>query len=139
MNPKPVPTGKVLIVEENKKQRILLESILDDNGFQIISEKSGEKAIKFMRENGPVGVIFAPCTMKEMNGLDFFKIAKNISCESYRVLLSCYHDIDNLANHIEEEVIHYFMRKPFLINEVIEQAQIGLLHYSYRSSNTDSQ
>ena len=137
MNPEPGTTEKILIVEENKKQRILLESILGGSGFQIISKNSGEKAINFMHENGPVGVIFAPFTMTEMNGLEFFKITKNISSHSYRVLLSCYHSIDNLANHIEKEDIHYLIKKPFFLKEVVEQAQTGLLHYSYRSSNKE--
>jgi DNA-binding NtrC family response regulator len=134
MNPKSGSTEKILIVEENEKQRILLESILDDKGFQCISKNSGGQAITFIQAHGPVGVIFADFTLKEMSGLEFFKMAKNISAESYLILLSCYHSIDNLASHIEKEDIHYFIKKPFHIKEVVEQARTGLMHYSTKTS-----
>ncbi|MBT3184974.1 MAG: response regulator [Nitrospina sp.] len=127
--------NRILIVDDNPKQLMLLKLILEDSGFQVVSKNSGRQAIKFIEENGPTSIILSDFNMEEMTGLEFFKAVKTISPHSYRILSSCNHNIDNLATHIKEADIHCFLRKPFRFKEVIEQAKAGAMHYSAKSSN----
>ncbi len=123
---------KILVIDDDPQQLLLLKSVLADKGFQSIGKSSGEQAIRFMQESGPVDIIFSDFKMEGMTGLEFFKIAKKISSDSYRVLVSSDYNIDNLAAHIEEEDIHFFLRKPFLFEDIVEQAERGIMHCSIK-------
>jgi len=116
---------KILVIDDDPLQLLLIENILSGNDFQIISQNSGQQGLNLLKENGPVSVIFSDFQMPEMNGLEFFKTAKIISPNSYRVLVSAEHYIDNLATHTAEETIHCFLKKPLIFGDVVKQAKVG--------------
>ena len=124
--------SKVLVVEDSPKQLKLFESILDGNELQVIGKSSGEQGINYIKENGPVNVIFSDFNLGGINGLEFFKASKTISPNSYRILVSGNHSLSSLDTHIKEEDIHYFLTKPFLFKEVVELTKTGLLHSSLK-------
>lgn len=124
------PNHKILVIDDDPNCLLLLENILSREDFQVISHIAGQQGIKFLKENGPVSVIFSDFQMPGMNGLEFFEVAKIISPDSYRVLVSADPDIGNPDILVEEEIIHYFLKKPFLFNDVVEQAKTGVIHHS---------
>jgi len=126
---------KILVIDDDPRQLLLIETILSNNTFQVISQNSGQQGINFLKENGPVSVIFSDFQMPGMNGLEFFKVAKIISPNSHRVLVSAEHYIDNLATHTAEETIHCFLKKPLIFDDVIEQAKVGCNPPAIRSTD----
>lgn len=135
MNLKSGHTSKVLIIDHEPKGLTLLKNFLSGKGFQVITKQSGEEGIIFLQEHGPVSVIFSDFNLDGMNGLEFFKIAKIISPGSYRLLITSLHSIEDLLTQIEEKDIHYFLNKPYLLEEVLEHTKMGILHYEDKSSN----
>ena len=135
MNDESESNHKILIIDNDPKQNLLLESVLKGNGFRIVRKNSGEEAVKYIMENGPVSIIFSIFNMTRMNGLGFFKIVKRIFPASYRILSSCYHSSNNLPTNFSEGDIHHFLLKPFLFEEVVEQVKAGIRYHSEYSSN----
>jgi CheY-like chemotaxis protein len=67
---------KILIVEDNEINRILLRDILQYHGYEIIEATNGEEAIKMADTHQP-NLIFMDIQMPVMNGYDAIKGLKS--------------------------------------------------------------
>jgi two-component system cell cycle response regulator DivK len=66
---------KILIVEDNEMNRVLLRDILQYHGYEIIEAANGEDAIKEAAEHLP-DLIFMDIQMPVMNGYEAIKALK---------------------------------------------------------------
>ncbi|MEW6087144.1 MAG: response regulator [bacterium] len=67
---------KILIIEDNEKNRLLISDILKFHGYEILESKDGEKGIKMAGENKP-DLILLDIQMPVMNGFSVVKELKN--------------------------------------------------------------
>jgi two-component system cell cycle response regulator DivK len=63
---------KILIVEDNEKNRILLKDLLAYSGYEVIEAENGEEGIKRAKEGKP-DLILMDISMPVMNGLTALK------------------------------------------------------------------
>lgn len=59
--------GKILVVEDNKKNRLLLKDILMYYGYEVIEAVNGEEGVRLAIEHKP-DLIFMDIQMPVMNG-----------------------------------------------------------------------
>ncbi|MEW6068815.1 MAG: response regulator [Nitrospirota bacterium] len=67
---------KILIVEDNEKNRRLIKDIMTYYGYEIIEAENGEEGIKMAKEHKP-DLILMDLQMPVLNGYDAIKILKN--------------------------------------------------------------
>ena len=67
---------KILIVEDNEVNRVLLRDILQYHGYEIIEAANGEEAIKEAGAHLP-DLIFMDIQMPVMNGYEATKVLKS--------------------------------------------------------------
>ncbi len=67
---------KILIVEDNDKNRRLIVDILKYYGYEIIEAENGEEAVRIAREQKP-DLIIMDLQMPVMNGFETIKILKS--------------------------------------------------------------
>ncbi|MBI3599937.1 MAG: response regulator [Nitrospinae bacterium] len=67
---------RILIVEDDKKNRILLHDILKYHGYEVIEAVNGEEGIKKAKEYNPF-LILMDIQMEGINGIDAVKILKD--------------------------------------------------------------
>jgi len=68
---------KVLIVEDNFQNMVLVKEILTLHGYQTVEAKSGTEAIKILTgEDGPVDIILMDLHLPQMDGVTATRIIK---------------------------------------------------------------
>lgn len=67
--------GKILIAEDNKKNRLLLKDILMCYGYEVIEAANGEEAVKLAIEHKP-DLILMDIQMPVMNGFRAGEVLK---------------------------------------------------------------
>ncbi len=68
--------NKILIVEDEKDTRFILERLLTKNNFEAMSVPNGEEALKVLDDYNPQ-VILADWTMPVMDGIQLCRVVKN--------------------------------------------------------------
>ena len=66
---------KILFIEDEPDQIMMLQTRLEANGFQVISAPNGEEGIKKVREEKP-DLILLDIVMPKMNGYEVCKCLK---------------------------------------------------------------
>lgn len=59
---------KVLVVDDEDSNRRLVEDILDDEGYEVLLTKNGEKALRILRQDYSIGVVLLDIMMPVMDG-----------------------------------------------------------------------
>ena len=67
---------KVLIVEDNDMNKVLVREILTLNGYETLEAKSGLEALKILRDHTP-DVILMDIQLPEMDGITATRIIKS--------------------------------------------------------------
>jgi CheY-like chemotaxis protein len=67
---------KILLVEDNEKNRTLVKDVLEYHGYEVIEACNGKEGIKIAKENKP-DLILMDIQMPVMSGYDAMKILKN--------------------------------------------------------------
>ena len=68
--------SKVLVVEDNQVNRMLVEDLLEAHGYEVISVENGEEGIKKAKEIKP-SIILMDIQMPGMDGTEAANIIKN--------------------------------------------------------------
>ena len=66
---------KILVVEDNEDSRVLLESLLEANGYEVESAENGKIALALATRRPP-DLIISDILMPEMDGFEATKIIK---------------------------------------------------------------
>lgn len=69
------PAKKVLVVEDNYMNKVLVREVLALNGFEIIEAKTGAEAIRLINEKRP-DIILMDIHLPEMDGFTAMRIIK---------------------------------------------------------------
>ena len=68
-------TPKILVVEDNPQNRMLMVDILDAHGYEVIQARTGEEGIKAAKLHKP-GLILLDVQLPVMDGLEAARILK---------------------------------------------------------------
>lgn len=67
---------KVLIIEDNDRNRKLVKILLEANKYEVIEAGTGEEALKYLQDNKPA-VILLDIQLPNMDGITLAKILKS--------------------------------------------------------------
>jgi len=80
--PRAVATNKVLIVDDNEINRLILAKILEECTLDIIEATNGQEAVELFEEHFP-SVVLMDITMPLMDGIESTKLIKAIAGDVY--------------------------------------------------------
>ncbi len=112
---------KVLVVDDEKNIRISLSSILEDEGYEVITAESGEEALSLVEKNR-IDLILLDVKLPGMDGLEVLEQV----LEQYRdmdvIMISGHSDI-SIAVKAVKMGAYDFMEKPLSLPKIVVTAR----------------
>lgn len=119
----------ILIVDDEKPQRVILTGHLKRKGYNIFEASSGSEAIK-IANNNLIDIVFSDYKMPEMNGIDLLKKIKENNPEIAVVIITAFGTIEDAVKAMKEGAFDY-LTKPvdldeleFIIKRISERQQL---------------
>jgi DNA-binding response OmpR family regulator len=111
---------KILIADDDRAYRCMLEAILKKDGYEVIATANGQEAWQAMQGENPPSLAIIDWIMPEMNGLEFCrKVRESAALSStYIILLSVKRQKEDLVTGLESGADE-FIRKPFDRGELL--------------------
>src|SRR5829696_4831582 len=118
-----VPAGRVLVVDDDSLNRMLLTRSLEQQGHRVGSAASGHEALEILREK-PFDVVLLDIVMPELDGVSVLERLKRDPVLQHVpvIMISAVDEIDTVVRCIEMGAEDY-LPKPF--NPVLLRARIN--------------
>jgi CheY-like chemotaxis protein len=116
-------TSRILVVDDSSTNIVLLEAILNGQGYEIETAQSVKEAYQIIKK-GTVNLILLDLLMPRVSGYDFLKeIKSNDSTKDIPVIIvSAVADAENRKKSIELGALD-FINKPIDIQYFIEKIE----------------
>ena len=108
---------KVLIVDDEPRILLLLQSLLKANGYDIETVRDGNAALDAIRRGG-IDITVTDLRMTPMDGLTLLKEIKAIVPDMPVILLTAYATVDTAVDAMKSGIFDY-LTKPFKVDALI--------------------
>lgn len=112
-----MPKTLVMIVDDEAGIRESLSGIFEDEGYDILTAKSGEEAIKLLKDHSP-DLILLDIWLPEMDGIDTLKEIKALNSDIPVIIISGHGNIE-LAVKAVKMGAYDFLEKPLALEKVL--------------------
>ena len=85
--------SRILIVDDEPRILLLLQSLLKANGYEVESARDGASALDIVRK-GEIDITITDLRMSPMDGMTLFKEIKNITPDMPVILLTAYATVE---------------------------------------------
>jgi len=120
---------KILVVDDEPEFLNLMENIILDLGYSVVTAINGLEAIEKLKSNQPISVIVSDQKMPKVEGNAFLQIAKEISPHSQRVMITAFRDPKIMEESVNSGEVFRFLHKPVKIESVEEIVKVGVKRY----------
>lgn len=114
----------ILIVDDEKNQREILETILSGEGYDVTTASSGEAAMKFV-EARRFDLVLTDLKMTGMSGLDLLKELTNYDKSIIVILLTAHGSVDSAVDALRLGAFDY-LQKPYDSEKLLETVSRAL-------------
>jgi DNA-binding NtrC family response regulator len=101
----------ILVVDDEKSQREILEMILSSEGYDVTTAASGEAAIKFVKDRS-FDLVLTDLKMTGMSGLDLMETLFEMDSSTIVILLTAHATIDSAKWALRHGAFDY-LEKPY--------------------------
>ena len=106
-------TGTILVVDDEKVLRFILERILVDCGYQVVLAENGREAIDiYKKQADSIDLVVCDMVMPEMDGYECFLKLKSMNPEIKFMIASGFTK-DNSIDELKRKGLNGFIKKPF--------------------------
>ncbi len=117
---------RILLVDDHKNTRILLNELLSGIGYRVLEAKDGKEAMGLL-EIGPIDLVMTDLRMPEMDGIQLTRAIRRIRPDLPIIVYSAYRFIDTAPVALKAGANEY-LTKPFLqakIEQTVERLLKG--------------
>jgi two-component system NtrC family response regulator len=108
---------RLLVVEDEKAQREMLEGFLRNQGFSVVSVDGGKKALEAVRR-GPFDLVLLDYKMPQMDGLETLGEIRKINPELPAVMMTAYGTIETAVQSMKAGATDY-LTKPIDLDQLL--------------------
>lgn len=108
----------ILVVDDEKNQREILETILSGEGYDVTTASSGEAAMKFVQSRR-FDLVLTDLKMTGMSGLDLLKELTNFDKSIIVILLTAHGSVDSAVDSLRLGAFDY-LQKPYDSEKLLE-------------------
>src|SRR5689334_24658672 len=106
-----MPRKSILVVDDEKAQREILELILSEEGYDVTTAVSGEAALKFAKERS-FDLALTDLKMTGMDGIELLQQLLAMDKSIVVILLTAHGTIDSAKEALRRGAFDY-LQKPF--------------------------
>ena len=114
----------ILVVDDEKSQREILEMILSGEGYDVTTASSGEAAMKFVADRR-FDLVLTDLKMTGMSGLDLLKELTNFDKSIIVILLTAHGSVDSAVDALRLGAFDY-LQKPYDKEKLLETVSRAL-------------
>jgi len=114
----------ILVVDDEKNQREILETILSGEGYDVTTASSGEAAMKFV-EARRFDLVLTDLKMTGMSGLELLKELTNYDKSIIVILLTAHGSVDSAVDALRLGAFDY-LQKPYDSEKLLETVSRAL-------------
>ncbi len=119
-------SSKILIVDDQFGIRVLLQEVLDREGYEIFQAQNGPLALAIVQDHSP-DLILLDMKIPGMDGLEILRNIRKMGIDTKVIMMTAYGELDLIQEAMEMGALAHFT-KPFDIDElrqaVSEQLQV---------------
>ncbi len=108
--------GKILVVDDEKSMREVLEIFLAEEGYDIVAANGGEKAIEMMKKD-VFNLVITDLKMPGITGFDLLKIIKEVSPRTTVVIMTAFGTTESAVEAMKLGAFDY-IQKPFKMDDI---------------------
>ena len=108
-------TTNILVVDDDRSMREFLDILLTKEGYNVSLAESGKSGCKALMEEH-FDLVVTDIRMKDVNGIDVLKKAKEINPDTLVVMISAFATADTAVEAMKEGAYDY-IPKPFKVRE----------------------
>ena len=109
--------ANILIVDDEPRILLLLQSLLKANGYDVQTARDGAAALDIVRKGG-VDITITDLRMTPMDGMSFFKEAHALFPDMPVVLLTAYASVETAIEAMKSGIFDY-LTKPFKVDDML--------------------
>ncbi len=133
MKAKSGPKGRILVVDDDAAHRKMLETVLDEEGFDVEHAEDGEAAVS-AAENEFYDLVLMDIRMKGMGGIEALKKIKETTRGIPIVVMTAFASVDTAVDALKSGAYDY-LAKPLDIDELKIVIAKALDHYRLEKEN----
>lgn len=107
-----VDEGFILVVDDNKGIRHLLNEILSQEGFKVKTASNGIEALQIVSHSLPL-MVFLDSKMPGMNGFEVLKKLKEVTLQLPVIMITAYSQQPQIIEALDNGHLNDFITKPF--------------------------
>jgi DNA-binding NtrC family response regulator len=119
-----MPRKSILVVDDEKNQREILETILSDEGYDVTTASSGEAAMKFVADRH-FDLVLTDLKMTGMSGLELLKELTDFDKSIIVILLTAHGTIDSAVDALRLGAFEY-LQKPYDSAKLLDTVERAL-------------
>ena len=117
---------KILVIDDMTSHLLLLRTILEEDGFEVVTSENGKNALQTLKDDSAVELILLDIMMPEFDGFDFLdKINESETYEVPVIVVSAKNDNDSIQKAIDKGAYDY-LTKPFNIQDIRNKVKSAL-------------
>ena len=109
--------SKILIVDDEPRILLLMQSLLKANGYAVVTAKDGESALELVR-GGDIDIAVTDLRMQPMDGMTLFKEIHQIAPSMPVILLTAYASVETAIEAMKLGIFDY-ITKPFKVDDMV--------------------
>jgi len=137
VNGTPAPTesraGRILVVDDERSMRELLQIVLRREGYQVSLAENGQAAVAAL-EHEPVDVLISDIKMPGMTGVEVLREAKRIDPDIVGIMVTAYASTETAVEALRLGAYDY-LTKPFDVEELKAKVRNALERRTLRQEN----
>ncbi len=106
----------VLVVDDERNYLVVLETLLSEDGYEVITAESGSQALQILEELEP-DLVLTDLKMPKMNGIELLERVKKKNSDLPVMMMTAYGTIDTAIEAMKKGACDY-ITKPFQNEEL---------------------
>jgi two-component system response regulator PilR (NtrC family) len=131
--PDAVPQGRILVVDDERSMRELLNIVLKREGYAVLLAENGQSALAIL-EREPIDVLISDIKMPDMSGVDVLREAKRLDADLVGIMVTAFASTETAVEALRLGAYDY-ISKPFDVEELKAKVRNAIERRTLRQEN----